>query len=96
MTTDTQVLPAPVITEPKDGARVERRHRLMGTGKTGAEVVVRAEGSTDDVLRTIVTDGEWSGTPDKDLPEGTNRITASQSVNSDYSIPSPVRTFTVK
>ncbi|MFJ7109510.1 hypothetical protein ACIQU2_18205 [Pseudomonas sp. NPDC098740] len=96
MTTDTQVLPAPVITEPEEGERAERRHRFMGTGKSGAEVVVTAEGSNVEVLRTIVSDGKWSGTPDKDLPEGTNRITASQRVNSDYSIPSPVRTFTVK
>jgi hypothetical protein len=96
MTTDTKVLLAPVIAEPKEGARVESRHRFMGTGKTGAEVIVKTEGSNVEVLRTIVSDGKWSGSPDKDLPEGTNKVTAYQRVDSDYSIPSPVRTFTVK
>jgi hypothetical protein len=96
MTTDTQVLLAPVIEDPRVGARVECRHRFWGTGKTGAEVIVKAEGSNVEVLRVIVVDGTWSGISSADLPEGTNKVTASQHVNSDYSPPSLVRMFVVK
>ena len=92
MATSTQELATPKIVEPTEGARVENRVRIKGTGVPGATVHV---GGVGDVLKTIVSpDGTWEVTALEDL-EGLITISASQTLNQNTSPASPHRKFTV-
>ena len=97
MTTGTQVLDAPVIDEPREGARVENRVRLKGTGEAGATVQVTTAVENRLVLTvSVLADGTWAGTAAEDLLEGTVRISALQTLGQVTSPASQVRVFTVK
>ncbi|RON09547.1 hypothetical protein BK659_11540 [Pseudomonas brassicacearum] len=81
MTTDTKVLLAPVIDQPKAGATVENKVRFKGTGEAGAVVTVTTVEGNHLVLKTpVLADGTWTGTAPENLPKGLITVSALQTL----------------
>ncbi|MBU6957724.1 hypothetical protein KRR23_08210 [Pseudomonas sp. CVAP len=97
MTTDTQVLHAPVIVDPAEGATVKNKVTVAGTAEPGAVVTIAEAGDQNQLHLKLITSkgGHWSGTFDQDLPKGVHKIQARQTHNGVVSPWSSVRTFTV-
>ncbi|WP_347901695.1 Ig-like domain-containing protein [Pseudomonas purpurea] len=97
MTTDTKVLHAPVIDEPRAGATVENKVRFKGTGEAGATVQITTVDGNHLVLKTVVSaDGSWAGTAPENLPTGLITVSALQTLHHASSPASRNRKFTVK
>ncbi|MCO1579642.1 Ig-like domain-containing protein [Crossiella sp. SN42] len=79
--TFTVVPSAPVITEPKEGAKSENaRPTVAGTGTAGAVVTVTA-GDVKLGEATVGADSKWSVTPAADLAKGKHTISAKQTID---------------
>lgn len=77
----TVVPAAPVITEPKEGAKSENaRPVVSGTGTAKAKVTVTA-GDVKLGEATVGADGKWSVTPAADLAKGKHTISAKQTID---------------
>lgn len=76
---DTTAPDAPVITGPTSGTITnDPSPTISGTGEPGATITV-TDGDGNVILTTTVDeDGNWSGTPDEPLVEGTHTLTATQ------------------
>jgi hypothetical protein len=97
MTTDTQVLHAPVIVQPAEHATVKNKVKVAGTAKPGAVITIAKAGHPEHLFLKLITspDGHWSGTLGEDLPKGMNKLQALQAHGGEVSPWSPVRAFTV-
>lgn len=96
MTTNTQDLDPPEIVEPRTGATVENPVRLKGTGVPDAIVEVRTEDKLLLLKVRVWSDGTWSGNASENLPEGSNTISALQTLNNEISHASRNRKFMVE
>lgn len=87
----------PAISSPQGGSQTrERRPAITGTsGYPGATVTVTGPSSGQLCTAKASTDGTWSCTPTADLPIGSVRLAATQSLNGLTSPASPTVGFMV-
>ncbi|RON09543.1 hypothetical protein BK659_11520 [Pseudomonas brassicacearum] len=97
MTTDTQVLLAPVITRPEQGATVPNKVKVEGTAHPNAIVTIAKAGHPDDLYLKLIPEqsGHWSGTFGVELSKGVHKIQARQTLGNVDSPWSPPRAFKI-
>lgn len=87
----------PAISSPQGGSQTrERRPAITGTsGYPGANIAVTSAPGGQLCTTTVAPDGTWSCTPTADLPIGSVRLAATQSLNGLTSPASPTVGFMV-